>query len=189
MSYKFRNSFFGFNKEDVLSYVVNSKDKEKVLNNSLDELKKECNLLKVSNNSLSNELSDVTKKLEATLIELNDFKAREEVLTKLSESIGKLYLVAKSNAESVIKAARENAAISEKLTSSNLEIAQETTTEFEEINKLLTEKTNTYMIEINQLKARLESAKESILINKINIQKSTKDTEDTIFAIDNKVKI
>ena len=106
MSVGFRKSLFGFNSQDVIEYIDKShKDfaqKENSLNEKIDELK---NLLEVSR--------EEQQKLEAEKqeldIKLNSFTEKYEEIERLSENIGKLYLVAQSNAQAIIKNAEDEA--------------------------------------------------------------------------------
>ena len=112
MSYRFRNSLFGFNKDDVLSFAANSKEKESDLLNKISELEKTVAQLKEDCENKSSELKDISDRYISVNSELEEYKKREESLTKLSESIGRLYLVAQANAGDIVAAAKENAAIS-----------------------------------------------------------------------------
>lgn len=138
---KFRNSLFGFNRDDVMDFVVESREKEA-------KLKAECDELNVNINELNSKLANMEKIV-------SDFKQREESLTRLSESIGRLYLVAQANAEAVTKAAAENATKATLCVESNMKIASETETKLEEIGLELNEKTKKYLEEIELLKAQL----------------------------------
>ena len=106
MSVGFRKSLFGFNSQDVIEYIDRNhrefSRKEEALNEKIDELK-----------SLLSASKEEQKKLEAEKneldIKLNSFTEKYEEIERLSENIGKLYLVAQSNAQAIMKNAEEEA--------------------------------------------------------------------------------
>ncbi|MBO5745778.1 MAG: hypothetical protein J6S13_01635 [Clostridia bacterium] len=156
MSKKFRNSLFGFNRDDVMDFVVESREKEA-------KLKAKCDELNTSIDELNIKLADLEKTVA-------DFKRREESLTRLSESIGRLYLVAQANAEAVTKAAEENATKATLCVESNMRIACEAESKLEEIGLELNKRTEKYLEDIELLKAQLSEAKNTIEENKSIIE-------------------
>lgn len=189
MTFKFRNSILGFNKEDVLAFVLNAKENEKNLTQSNEKLKEDLENKINENDAISKELAAITEKFRSVLDELNDFKSREESLTKLSESIGKLYLVAKANAKNVISSAEENAYTSGNITKKNIELAESTDIAFDEIRDILSEKTKSFIDEVNDLKAKLEIAKERINANNTQINQNLNEAKILVDTIDLSVKI
>ena len=82
----FRKSFLGFNKEDVLNYIAS-------------EDKKNASIIK----SLNGEIKDLTernlslvKEIDNLNAQLNQYKEKEEEINRLAESIGALYIIAKT---------------------------------------------------------------------------------------------
>ncbi len=106
MSVGFRKSLFGFNSQDVIEYIERNhrefSRKEESLNEKIDELK-----------SLLSASKEEQKKLEAEKLELdaklNSFTEKYEEIERLSENIGKLYIVAQSNAQAIMKNAENEA--------------------------------------------------------------------------------
>ena len=166
---KFRNSLFGFNKDDVMSFVMESKEsennfKKKIteLNSKIDTIQKEMQALKTTHKETEKVLNETEAQLEA-------YRQREDALTALSESIGRLYLVAKANAESVMASANESAEKSMQAIDKNIEIAANAEDELKEISDILNEKTREYLEAVADLKQQLENTRKSVTEAKENI--------------------
>ncbi len=162
MSKKFRNSLFGFNRDDVMDFVVESREKE-------GKLKLKCEELNLSIEELNSKLASMEKIVA-------DFKQREESLTRLSESIGRLFLVAQANAEAVTKAAEENATKATLCVESNMRIASETESRLEEIGLELNKRTEQYLEDIESLKIQLSEARNTIEENQLIIKEGLSET-------------
>ena len=108
MAAGFRKSLFGFNCDDVVAYIEKTHkahtEKEIVLKEQIEDLGEENSSLKEQ----MNELLTVKADLEAKLKEFTD---KYDEIERLSQNIGKLYLVAKSNAQTVMKEAKASADI------------------------------------------------------------------------------
>lgn len=172
MSTKFRNSFFGFNKEDVLTYVVSTREKENSLIKNNENLNQELNKIKSLHSELIDEFNSLNDNFKDIQKQLEDYKNREESLTRISEGIGKLYLVAQSNATTIINSAKENALASSEAVNNNLEIANLAQNEFDLINSQLTEKAKAFTEEIEMLRSKLEQIKDTISNNNSSIKES-----------------
>ena len=96
----FRRSLFGFNTDDVLEYIEKThksfSKKQDALNQKADSLAKDLELSKEQYDNLMAEKAIVDEKLNA-------FVEKYEEIEKLSENIGKLYLVAQANAHNYEK--------------------------------------------------------------------------------------
>ncbi len=165
MAIKFRNSFFGFNKDDVHSFVMTAKENEYKSEKTIKELNDNVN-------SLNNEVSSLKAELESTKEIINEYKEKEESLNKLSESIGRLYLVAQSNANAIAKAAKENIEQTRLTVEMNINTADCAQNDFAEIERELNEKVATFNNEINELRERLSKTKELVLENNNTIASS-----------------
>lgn len=177
MGWKFRNSLFGFNKEDVLSFVVESRNKENLTEKELTEIKQELSDSKAELESVKTKYYDADTKLTAALEELEKFKAKEQHIDRLCESIGKLYLVAQSNAASIIESAKQSRDESEKLVNSNLSAADEATRRFDEMGTNLKAKTEEFLRSIDELKNLAAETKETVNSNNEEIEKHSKEAE------------
>ena len=93
MAVGFKKSLFGFNCDDVMKYIERSQksfaEKEKDLTNQVEELSKSLDLSNENYRKLNDEKELIAKKLA-------DFSEKYEEIERLSENIGKLYLVAQA---------------------------------------------------------------------------------------------
>ena len=113
MAVEFRNSLFGFNKDDVLSYV-HLKDSElkhlsNTLNAKINELKEQLETLKAEHlatldivETLSAENSEMKKQVD-------EYNKKANELDIMAANIGKLYLVSKASAKSIVDNSEESA--------------------------------------------------------------------------------
>ena len=87
---KFRNSLFGFNRDDVLNFVVEARESELKHKKTIDALNSKINELEAASNELTEKNAALDSELSSALLKIKDFEQREEALTRLSESIGRL---------------------------------------------------------------------------------------------------
>ncbi len=96
----FKKSLFGFNREDVINYIEKNHRKfseiEESLKAEISVLKSELSKTLEEKEKLNTEKQQLDKKLQ-------EFNAKYEEIERLSENIGKLYLVAQTNAEAIIE--------------------------------------------------------------------------------------
>lgn len=158
----FKNSLFGYNKEDVMNYVT-------VLNSELAELRtkyvKETGELTVKLNDLKEKSDMLETQVADQMRVISEYKQHEETVTRLSESIGKLYLVAKANAASIMDAAKQNSEQSAALAENTIRLTKDAHGELESIKDELASKVSLFTEEINNLGQRLESARAKVSEN------------------------
>ncbi len=180
---KFRNSLFGFNRDDVLSFVVESKEKEHKSSVAIKELEEKISKAEEDYKTLSEKFSDASEKLALAEEKIKDFESREAEIARLGESIGRLYLVAQANAGSILSAAKENAEISKVSVEKNMAAATDAETELSEISRLLDEKTRSYLAEIAELKKLVADTKEKIVENSAKISDITAESEKVLKGV------
>ena len=109
MALGFRKSIFGYNCEDVSEYLLKNQNSHKqavaALNDTINELREKLADAEENNTKLCGVNSDLQSQLDF-------YKSKYEEVKTLSENIGKLYLVAQTNAKSIINAADEARAAS-----------------------------------------------------------------------------
>lgn len=102
MSLGFRKSFFGYNCEEVTEFIHKSnsehKDVVSALNQNIKNLENDVRLMQTSIDNVNSEKVKLEEKLDYYIAKYNEVK-------NLSENIGKLYLVAQTNAKSIMSAA------------------------------------------------------------------------------------
>lgn len=163
MSKKFRNSLIGFNKDDVMAFVLKAKETENTYKNKINELNDSIISLENEISGLQSLYKQTADVLEKTEKQLDSYRQREEALTQLSESIGRLYLVAKANAEAVTSAANEAAEKSLITVDKNIDLAEKTEIELQQIGEVLNEKTREYLATITDLQKQLSATGEAAL--------------------------
>ncbi len=104
MALGFRKSLFGFNQEDVTDYIsrqaVKNTQIQTELNTKIKENEKQIASLIEAVNIANEENGNITKQLDF-------YREKYEEVKTLSDNIGKLYLVAQSNAKAIMSAANE----------------------------------------------------------------------------------
>ena len=189
MSNKFRTGFFGFNKEDVLAFVLSSKEK-------LNSNEREISALKETIDALSHENVEYRDKLEVLSVkaadmesQLEDYISKEAAITRLSESIGKLYLVAQANAKTIIDSAKSSTDISKRIVSENIAAAEGAGSDLSEIEAELKAKTESFTNELAAIKTKLEEAKEKISVNSSDADDSELILDKLIENVDAEVNV
>ena len=180
---KFRNSLFGFNRDDVLSFVVESKEIEHKKSVAIKELEEKISKVEEDYKTISEKYSDTSEKLALAEAKIKDFESREAEITRLGESIGRLYLVAQANAGSILTAAKENAEISKISVEKNMAAATDAETELSEISRLLNEKTRSYIAEIAELKRLVADTKEKIVENSAKISDISAESDKVLKGV------
>ena len=120
MSVGFRKSLFGFNCDDVIEYVQNThkkfSDKENALNDKIACLDKTIA-------TINAQLEDVKAAKAAVEAQLKEYTDKYDEIERLSQNIGKLYLVAQANAKSIMQNSAENRDIANREVEKNLHFA------------------------------------------------------------------
>ncbi len=105
MSVGFRKSLFGFNCDDVIGYIEEShkkfSEKENELNQKIDTLDQTLA-------NVNTQLEDVKIAKAAVEAQLKEYTDKYDEIERLSQNIGKLYLVAQSNAKSIMRNSTDN---------------------------------------------------------------------------------
>ena len=125
LAIEFRTGFLGFNKDDVLNYV-HLKDRElkalsTELRSKIAELEERLERLKEEH------LSDVStiEKLSKENVELNlkasEYERKTAEIDAMSANIGKLYLVSRSTAKTIVTSAEESSKVVENQTEKSIE--------------------------------------------------------------------
>ena len=172
MSVVFRNSFIGFNKDDVLDYVhkkdnelnllsENLNDTISKLNNEIADLKKELELLNSSYNNTIKENMDIK-------VKLNAFEEKAAEIESISTKIGKLYLVSQSSAKTIVEKAEENSQIVNTQIEENLNNIDATNTAVNDITLKIISTCESFASELCRLNNSLEEAKTQVSENTKN---------------------
>ena len=162
MAVGFRKSLFGFNCDDVLKYIERSQksfaEKEKDLTNQVEELSKSLDLSNENYRKLNDEKELIAKKLA-------DFSEKYEEIERLSENIGKLYLVAQANAQAIMANSEENANLANSEVEKNLSAINDAHESLDSLRKSVIQTSNEFLCEIDGLISSLNETKETIAAN------------------------
>ena len=162
MAVGFRKSLFGFNCDDVMKYIENThksfSEKETVLNNKISEL--DDTLL-----SLNNELNEIKVAKESVEAELKQYTDKYEEIERLSQNIGKLYLVAQANAKAIIKDSTENSEMSRKEVERNLGSIDEAHESLNDLKANIMKTSTDFVSRVEALIGSLDSTREQIKSN------------------------
>lgn len=180
MSVGFRKSLFGFNSSDVIEYIEKTvgsfSKKEAVLNQKLDELTSE---LKVSNENclkLENEKAELNKKLE-------EFNEKYEEIERLSENIGKLYLVAQANSKAIMENTENSADVAQKEVYRNLTSIDQAHRSLEELRLSIAQTSEEFTRKVDGLISSLNTARDKIAQNNSEIDKSKEQFREVFMSV------
>ena len=108
-------------------------------------------------------------------VKLNEFEEKAAEIENLSTKIGKLYLVSKSSAKTIVEKAEENSAVITSQVEENLSKIENTNIAVNDITLKIISACETFASELNSLNSSLEEAKTMVTDNK---SKSIKVSEE-----------
>ena len=159
MAIGFRKSLFGFNCDDVVNYVKklhnNFTEKEKDFKKQLDNLQGKIDELNAEHQVLQAEKLQLAEKIA-------EYEAKKAEMERLSENIGKLYLVAQSNAKTIMNNAEENSRIAATEIDKNICAIDETHAALDALRAQINETSRSFTEEVTALMNSLNSTKEKI---------------------------
>ncbi len=159
MAVGFRKSLFGFNSDDVLNYINES---HKKFSEKENELNQKIESLDETLAKLNSQLEDVKAAKENVEIQLKEYTDKYDEIERLSQSIGKLYLVAQSNAKSIMKNSNECKDIANKEVEKNLYSIDKAHESLDELKANIMQTSADFVSKIDTLVASLDSAREEI---------------------------
>ncbi len=175
MALGFRKSIFGYNCEEVSEYLHKKEYENKQtilsLNEKIGALKGEIQVTNETKEKLREEIKEITE-------QLNFYKSKYDEVKTLSENIGKLYLVAQTNAKSIMNSANETRIITEEEIKENLSLIDNTNISLKEIKDDLINMSNSFVEEIEKLSASLEQIKSFAQKSKEGAIKDTENFEN-----------
>ena len=159
MAIGFRKSLFGYNQDDVIEYIKklhsNFKDKEQTFKDDIAALEEKVNALVENEEKLLEENRELNLKLD-------EFNSKKAEMERLSENIGKLYLVANTNAKTIMSNAEESSKLAETEISKNVSAIEETHIALNSLRDSITETAQSYTNEKSALIESLEATKGKI---------------------------
>lgn len=159
MSVGFRKSFLGFNCEDVMYYIEDSHKsfmkKEEELNGKISELNKTVS-------DLSSDIEDLNKTNEALQDKVKEYTSKQDEIERLSQNIGKLYLVAQSNAKAIVKNSVDSIGIASNEVNKNIDSIDLTHKALDELKEKILEMSTQFIKNTDELCESLNAAKEML---------------------------
>ncbi len=159
MSVGFRKSFLGFNCDDVIEYIEQSHKKfnakEKQLNEKIDTLDSTIE-------NINNQLADVKAAKLAVEAQLKEYTDKHDEIERLSQNIGKLYLVAQANAKSIMQNSADNKAITDKEITKNLNSIDNAHEQLAALKAEIMQTSSNFVSNVDSLVTSLAVARENI---------------------------
>lgn len=159
MSVGFRKSFLGFNCDDVIEYIQNShkkfSEKENELNQKIDSL----------DNTIANintQLEEVKSAKAAVEAQLKEYTDKYDEIERLSQNIGKLYLVAQANAKSIMQNSAENRDITNREVEKNLHSIDNAHEQLAALKAEIMQTSNDFVAKVDSLVTSLSTAREQV---------------------------
>ncbi len=172
MAVGFRKSLLGFNCSDVIEYIEkthkNFVSKEKKLNEKLDAVNNDLNLALEEQKNLILEKQELSAKLD-------EFYAKYDEIERLSENIGKLYLVAQMNSRTMIDSSAESAKIALEEAEKNIGKIDEAQGSLNQLRAEINEMSDEFSDRIYALVTSLADAKEQISENSEAVKKAEEE--------------
>lgn len=162
MSVGFRKSLFGFNCDDVIEYIEQShkkfSQKENALNQKIDSL----------DNTIANinaQLEDVKTAKTAVEAQLKEYTDKYDEIERLSQNIGKLYLVAQANAKSIMQNSADNKDIANREVAKNLHSIDNAHEALAALKAEIMQTSSEFVNKVDTLVTSLTTAREQISQN------------------------
>ncbi len=166
MAVEFRTGVFGFNRNDVLEYIhkkdAEMKIKAASLEGKIRALEEELASLKSDFNEAVKNNTELSEENARLAVTVSEYKAREDEIESLGRKIGKLYLVSKSSAKSIVDRAEENAEIITEQANIRLANIEQTEESLHNITKQIVSASEKYVKELNVIETSLAEAKDII---------------------------
>ena len=166
MAVQFRSGFFGFNRDDVLEYVHKKDAESKAMSASYKEriaaLEAELAALKAEFGEAVKNNAELTAENAEMAKELAELRAKAEEVEVLARKIGRLYLVSKSSAKSIVSKAEENAAAITDQANVHLENIESAEESLHELARRIVSASDSYVSELNSISAAFDEVKVKI---------------------------
>lgn len=180
MSVGFRKSLFGFNCQDVMDYIEKTHKsfvkKESELNGRVDELLGQLDASKTEHRQLLAEKERLDKRLA-------EFNEKYDEIERLSENIGKLYLVAQANARAIMESSESNAEITREEVDRNLSTIDEAHVSLKELRADITKTSEDFVGEVDRLISSLTDTREKIALNASASENAKKQFDEVYNSI------
>ena len=177
MSVGFRKSLFGFNCDDVIDYIEQShkkfSEKESQLNQKIDTLD-------ATIETINAQLEDVKSAKTAVEAQLKEYTDKYDEIERLSQNIGKLYLVAQANAKAVMQNSADNRDIANREVEKNLHSIDNAQESLAALKTEIMQTSADFVAKVDTLVSSLNSAREQINTNNTESHKLAEQFDSII---------
>ncbi len=163
----FRSALFGFNRDDVNGFI------EQQTKDSAQKI----SVLKEQIDSLNHTNASLTYSIEQLKEEIEKYKAKEDQINEIANTIGTLYMVAKSNAEAITQKAKQNKEATDAAVSNNLEIIESAQENFQKIKALINTAASDFSNTIDNAQDGLNKTRQTVEQNRKDIEQITKKVD------------
>ena len=182
MAIGFRKSLLGFNCNDVIEYIERTHKKFKkqadTLSNQAKDLTEKLEKAQKEYDALLAEKNEISQKLDA-------FKEKADEIERLSENIGKLYLVSQSNAQAIISNAEESNALTMGEVEKNLSAIDDAHASLNALRANIVKTSDDFIKEVDNMLSSLDITRQQITQNTQNSQEAIEDFETVFQSIIN----
>lgn len=162
MSVGFRKSLFGFNCDDVIAYIEEAHKKFSAKEN---ELNQKIDNLDSTIATVNTQLEDVKAAKAVVEAQLKEYTDKYDEIERLSQNIGKLYLVAQANAKSVMQNSAENRDIANREVEKNLHSIDNAHEQLAALKAEIMQTSNDFVTKVDSLVTSLSTARVKITDN------------------------
>ena len=170
----FRKSLFGFNCDDVIKYVEKThstfKSKSDELTKQTNELSAQLNLTKDAYDKLLAEKNQISE-------QLNAFTEKAAEIERLSENIGKLYLVSQTNAQAIITNAEASSELAKNEVVKNLSAIDEAHVSLNALRENIVKTSDEFIKEVENMLSSLDVTRQQIIENTQNSEEAIENFE------------
>ena len=166
MAIEFRNSLLGFNKDDVLKYVHLKDSELKQLSNTLNarinELQKQLEALKAEHLSVLGTVDSLSQENNILKAQVEEYNKKEKEIDTMSTNIGKLYLVSKASAKSIVDKSEESAMLVSEQNENQLNNIDEAQTSLKSIAENILSASRNFVTRLDEFQTSLNSVKDKV---------------------------
>lgn len=178
MALGFRKSIFGFNQEDVTDYIQRQAVKNTQIQTELNtKIKQNEDSIK----ALTEQLNSVNAKNAELLNSLEYYKEKYEEVKTLSDNIGKLYLVAQTNAKAIMNAAEQAKGAADCEIEKNISVLNATNETLNSLKAKVKEMCETFENSVDSLTTELIDTK-SVIEASANTQEQNSENFEKLYT-------
>lgn len=182
MSVGFRKSLFGFNCDDVIDYIQEShknfSEKENELNSKITELDNTITDINAQLTEVKNAKDEVDAKLK-------EYTDKYDEIERLSQNIGKLYLVAEANAKSIMQNSSDNRDVVNREVEKNLNSIDNAHESLSALKSEIMQTSAEFAQKVDVLVSSLNAAREQISENNATNRELAEQFENLLTNINN----